>query len=83
LEIWKLHLKPPVPLAEDVDLNRIAHQFNFSGGQIALAVKSAAVSAAIRGDLITMSDLLDACEDEVRGCFDSSRIVGKAIGFCN
>jgi AAA+ superfamily predicted ATPase len=81
--LFKLHLPPTVPLAEDVDLRALADQYEFSGGQIALAVKQAATVAAIRGDMIRMGDLVAACIAEEEGAFDSKSTSRKrAVGFC-
>jgi len=83
LAIWKLHLKPPVPLADDVDLERLAEAFEFSGGMIRNSVTMAATTAAIRGDMIRMGDLVAACKAEEDGAFDSSSTSKKKhFGFC-
>lgn len=82
LAIWKKHLPPTVPLADDVDLRTLADQYEFSGGQIAVAVKNAATTAAIRGDMIHMDDLVAACRAEAEGAFDTrSTSRKKAVGF--
>lgn len=82
LAIWKKHLPATVPLAEDVDLRALADQYEFSGGQIAVAVKNAATTAAIRGDMIRMGDLVGACNIEAEGAFDSrSTSKKRQVGF--
>jgi hypothetical protein len=82
LKIWKKHLPPTVPLAGDVDLSALADQYEFSGGQIAVAVKNAATTAAIRGDMIRMGDLVAACRAEAEGAFDSKSTSRKRqVGF--
>lgn len=81
--IWKLHLKPPVPLAEDVNLERLSEIFQFSGGAIRNCVTVAATEAAIRGDIIKMADLIAACRAEESGAFDTtSTMRNRLVGFC-
>lgn len=84
LAIWKLHLKPPVPFADDVDLERLAETFKFfSGGAIRNCVTVAAREAAIRGDVIRMADLFSACRAEESGAFDTtSTMRNRLVGFC-
>jgi len=81
-DLWKLHLPPSVPLADDVDLGALADGFEFSGGQISLVVKQAASVAAVRGDMIRMGDLVAACTAEKEGAFDSASTSRKRqVGF--
>jgi SpoVK/Ycf46/Vps4 family AAA+-type ATPase len=79
--LWVGHLKPTIPLDEDVDFQSLAEDYPFNGGQISLIVRNAAVQAAIRGDRICMSDLRKACEEEQRGTFDSMSMKRKLVGF--
>lgn len=82
-ELWDHHLPPTVPLAEDVDIGILADTYEITGGQIALAVKHAATTAAIRSDRVCMSDLVAACRVEVSGAFDSlTRSRKRQVGFC-
>jgi len=72
--IWRVHLPDEAPVAPDVDFDRLAHEFELTGGQIANAVLSAASLAASRleegsaeGE-ITMADFEAAAKQEARGC---------------
>ncbi len=82
-EIWRKHVPPSAPLADDVDFTELARRFEFSGGHIRNAVLKAAVAAAQRahsdGGRITMADFLRAAEAEAA----SARHVasGRRIGF--
>lgn len=83
LEIWKKHLPASVPLDRDVDLERLASEFAFTGGQIAVATKNACLRAAVRGDIVRMVDLREACSAEKMGAFDSKTTSRKhSVGFC-
>jgi hypothetical protein len=44
--LWKIHLPGSMPVSNDVDLNRLAQDYELTGGQIAVVVKNAAVEAA-------------------------------------
>lgn len=60
--IWRAHLPPAAPLADDVDIGRLAAEYALTGGQIANAALAAAARAAGRADdgpgrVITMADL--------------------------
>ncbi len=58
LRLWHQQLAP-VPLADDIDLEVIAEEYELTGGNIRSAAVTAAVSAAESGTSVTMS-LLDA-----------------------
>ncbi|MBI5810162.1 MAG: ATP-binding protein [Deltaproteobacteria bacterium] len=70
LKLWQIHMPEKAPLAEDVDLNYLARNYDLSGGQIAVIVRNAAAKAARRGDRLYLSDLIMACDDERAGNFD-------------
>jgi len=70
-----------MPLAEDVDVIRLARRFEFSGGQINVAVHNAAVAAAVRGDRVTMADLIQACAAEEAGSFGTQHTCTQRVGF--
>lgn len=69
--IWRQHLPPKVPLAEDVDLDILASRFEMSGGYIKNAVL-AAVADAVHEDggtgtpRIHMRHLESAAQSQVR-----------------
>lgn len=44
-QLWRTHIPDLVPLADDVDLHALAHQYNLSGGQIKNIVLRAATRA--------------------------------------
>ncbi len=79
LKLWHLHLPEKAPLAKDVNIELLAENYRFSGGQIAVAVQNATMKAAIRGDRICQEDFVTACEDEMKGNFDEKAI--RAVGF--
>jgi hypothetical protein len=58
----------------------LARDYQFSGGQIALVIRNAAVSAAVRGGEVTMADLVDACDTESSGARRVTRS-GVKVGF--
>ena len=74
-DLWHKHLLPTIPLDKDVNIDYLATKFTFSGGQIDLAVRNAAIEAAVRGDALTMDDLVRACETELTG---ASRVTGAS-----
>lgn len=79
--LWQKHLKPTIPLAEDIDVNYLAESFGFTGGQIAIVVEVAATEAALRGDHLTMADLTSASETEARGELSPNRTLKDKVGF--
>ncbi|TVQ94674.1 MAG: AAA family ATPase [Deltaproteobacteria bacterium] len=69
-EIWRAHLPPELPLAEDVDLERLASRFPLTGGEIKNAVLTASARAfASRGlhGPIRVADLASAARDARTG----------------
>ena len=56
--IWRLLLPQPAPLADDVDLAFLAHQFKLAGGNIRNASLAAAFLAAEDGGVIAMRHLV-------------------------
>ncbi|HDQ99494.1 MAG TPA: ATP-binding protein [candidate division WOR-3 bacterium] len=83
--IWRKHLPEQAPLAEDVDLDRLAQEYRLTGGQIANAVMTAAALAAARLDdgsektRITMADFEAGAKREARG-YDAVTN-GSKLGF--
>ncbi|MEO0078388.1 MAG: ATP-binding protein [candidate division WOR-3 bacterium] len=83
--MWRVHLPKQAPLADDVDLDRLAEMFKLTGGQIANAVLTAASLAASRLEadstegLITMADFEAAVRRELQGCAGTSK--GGQLGF--
>ena len=68
-QIWERHLPPSVPLAEDVDLDRLSRTFEFSGGYIKNAVLVAINRALMRDKRpaeITQEDFEDAARSQQR-----------------
>jgi AAA+ superfamily predicted ATPase len=67
LNLWKKHLLPTIPLADDVNVPYLAVQYELTGGQIDLVVRNAAIEAAVDGLIVCMPNLVDACEMECAG----------------
>ena len=70
-QIWRVHLPPALPLADDVDIPYLARRFEFPGGYIKNAVLLAAGAAATRaagGDeaLVRQADLMAAARAQLR-----------------
>ncbi|KAJ0393396.1 hypothetical protein P43SY_005410 [Pythium insidiosum] len=68
-QLWRACFPPAAPLADGVDLKRLAERFELSHTAISDAVFRAAASAALRDEQqrrITMKDLMDAAEVERR-----------------
>ncbi len=60
VRIWRLLLPTTAPLAENLDLEFLAHQFKLSGGAIRNCSLAAAFLAAEDGGVITMEHLVRA-----------------------
>jgi hypothetical protein len=73
VEIWRQHLPDAVPVGADVDIERLAKEFDLTGGQIANAVLTAASLAASRleegstAGQIMMADFEAAAQREQNG----------------
>ncbi len=64
--LWAHCLVPPLPVADDVDLEFLADSFEFAGGNIRSASTTAAYLAAAAGTPVTMGHLVAAVEQEYR-----------------
>ena len=68
-QIWWNHLKSDkirVPLADDVDFDYLAENYDLCGREIKNAVKNACVSAALRKkDIVCQKDFMDAAATAV------------------
>ena len=62
--IWATTIPPELPLAADVDLDFMAHQFKIAGANIRNIVLSAAFLAAADGQMVTMTHLIQATRRE-------------------
>lgn len=63
--LWRSMLGPAVPLADDIDLDRLAESHDMNGAMIAEAVRRAATAALGAGeDRLTMATLLEAVRRE-------------------
>ena len=64
--IWEQHLKGKglrIPLSEDIDIPKLAEQFEFCGREIKNSVKDACVTVAISNrDVVCQNDLVKAAE---------------------
>ncbi|MBD3168530.1 MAG: AAA family ATPase [candidate division Zixibacteria bacterium] len=82
VKLWKLHLPQTLPLAKDVDIEKLAKYYRLTGGQIALIIRNTAAMAAGRDGrkrYIFQADLVKYCELELNTSFDNS--TSKRIGF--
>jgi hypothetical protein len=64
--LWQQCLRPPVPVAGDVDLDFLARAFTLSGGNIRNIALTAGYWAAEHGGPLTMADLIRAVQAEYR-----------------
>ncbi|MFT3889761.1 MAG: ATP-binding protein [Arachnia sp.] len=64
--LWEHCLAPPLPLADDIDLDFLAAAFELTGGNIRSAATTAAYLAAAQGGPVTMQLVVDAVEQEYR-----------------
>ena len=79
LGIWRSHLPPAVKLAGDVDLNVLARDYEFSGGNIKNAVLNALMKMVSRvSDTLLMEDLIFGAKMEKDGMFT---VKSNPIGF--
>ncbi len=70
--IWDVHIRPledgkphqlNIPLADDVNTDELAQNYDFAGREIRNAVVSACVSAALaKHDYVTQNDFINACD---------------------
>jgi ATP-dependent 26S proteasome regulatory subunit len=63
-EIWERVFPPQLPRAPDIDLDLIAHRFEFAGGNIKNVALAAAFKAAANGGVVGFGDLLSATRRE-------------------
>ncbi|KPA77673.1 putative AAA family ATPase [Leptomonas pyrrhocoris] len=73
LRIWKSHLPPQLPLADDVSVEKLALNYELSGGLIRNAVLAALSQAVAReksaSPTLTMADLDEGARLQLRGFF--------------
>ena len=73
--LWRLHLRPEVPRADDIDIEFLARSFRVSGGNIANITLTAAYLAATDRRPVAMADLIAGVEREYRKlgriCFEA------------
>ncbi len=80
LKLWQVHISEKMPLAQDVDLSKLA-EYELAGGSIANVVYNAARKAAARTgneQIITQKDFLDAIDKEMKSILGLS---AKKVGF--
>ncbi|MGB3686944.1 MAG: AAA family ATPase [Ornithinimicrobium sp.] len=65
-DLWLRCLAPPLPLADDVDLDFCARSFELAGGNIRSACITAAYLAAESGGRVGMAEVVTAVEQEYR-----------------
>ncbi len=66
LALWRSMLPPELPVAQDVNLKRLARQFELTGGNIRNIVMDAAFMCAEQQTPVSMLDLMRAVQDEFR-----------------
>jgi SpoVK/Ycf46/Vps4 family AAA+-type ATPase len=66
LELWRRALAPPVPVADDVDLEFCAQAFALTGGNIRSIAITAGYRAAAADHPIGMADVIAAVQQEYR-----------------
>jgi hypothetical protein len=64
--LWDRCLAPPLPVADDLDLDFLALSFELAGGNIRSASTTAAYLAAAAGSPVTMELVIAAVEQEYR-----------------
>jgi hypothetical protein len=64
--LWDRCLAPPLPLADDLDLDFLAESFEMAGGNIRSASTTAAYLAAAAGAPVSMEQVISAVEQEYR-----------------
>lgn len=83
-EIWRKHLPPTAPFAEDVDTDALAERYEVTGGYIKNAVLTAVAEAVHRGaPAITMEMLERAIRDQMRRPDDDARVATPATRLCD
>lgn len=80
LKLWEIHLPASIPGAERLDLEALASEFTFTGGQIRLVVQNACYAAISRGPQtkLSMDDLYRYSRLEQGSSFEGQ---SKTIGF--
>jgi SpoVK/Ycf46/Vps4 family AAA+-type ATPase len=71
LAIWERLLGARVPLAQDVDLRRLAERYALSGAHLRNAALRAARRAARQGGQVTMMLLERSCQEELQRFVDN------------
>jgi SpoVK/Ycf46/Vps4 family AAA+-type ATPase len=64
--IWEVLIPPDLPIADDLDLKKMASRFKLAGGNIRNIVVSAAYLAAANGRRVTMDHLLHGAKREIQ-----------------
>jgi len=68
LKLWKVHVSKKMPLAPDVNFEKLA-EYELAGGSIANVVYNAARRAALREEMervVHQQDFIDAIQNEIR-----------------
>lgn len=80
LKLWKIHLPATIPGAAALDLESLAVEFPFTGGQIRIVVQNACHAALSRGSKakLMLGDLYRYSLLEFRSSFETQ---SKVIGF--
>ena len=79
-QLWRKLMPPKLPVAPDLNLDKLAEQFEFTGGDIKNAIIRAASIRAVNLEetgAVTMKNFLDAC----RAIYSLQQKNGTRIGF--
>ncbi|CAK9109098.1 ATP-dependent zinc metalloprotease FtsH [Durusdinium trenchii] len=82
LEIWKLYTQTGVPLALDIDWEKIAMKFALTGGYIKNAIVSALLLAISRNNVdpkVTEEDITGGCIMQVRGSLQMQSFAKRLV----
>ncbi|CAL1132542.1 unnamed protein product [Cladocopium goreaui] len=82
LEIWKLYTQTGVPLAPDIDWEKIAMKFALTGGYIKNAIVSALLLAISRNNVeprVTEEDITGGCIMQVRGSLQMQSFAKRLV----
>ncbi|MBI1823617.1 MAG: ATP-binding protein [Nitrospirae bacterium] len=70
IRLWKALVPKEAPLSPDVDFATLSKKYDFSGGQLSVVIRNAAIKAARRGSSLSQRDFISTCEEEMSGNFD-------------
>lgn len=78
LKLWKLHIPENIPQDKNLELERLAEDFELTGGQIAVITRNAAIDIAVNNNPLSSSSLREFCRIEIDSSLTGTRM---KIGF--